>query len=159
MTVSSGIHIKFSNMRAVQAKMKRVAKEDQRKAARRATASMANIFKRDMLSKVPVRSGNLRRHIKQSIRKAKSFTGFYGRIGVLGNRRKKDFPFYARFLFKGAGAHTIENVAFGGKVFASVEHPGIKGSDLIQESFDENKTQAAAKAKKTFEDMIVKAWK
>ena len=147
-------------------KFEKLSKEGRQKVAQRATSKMAKTFKQELLNNAPVRTGNLKRHIRQSVTKGKKFEGYYGKAGLWKKRGKggKDFPFYAYFVEKGTSGHAVnpkngEALAFDGGTWGGVDIPDIPANPFVRKTFNSKKGAALRIGSKTFLDQIRKLWK
>ena len=90
--------ISIPDLKKVQRQMDRLTGREMRQAATASTRKMAQEFRRDMRARAPKKTGNLRRHIKYQVRRARKFEGIWGRVGVLKGKSGKEYPFYAYFI-------------------------------------------------------------
>ena len=161
------VEVKIEGLEQIKKDLKKMSKEGQRKAAQTATSKMSGVFKREILSQAPVKTGKLKRHIRQSVTKGRTFQGYQGKIGLWtkkGKDKNKDFPFYARFIEMGASGHEIkpknaESLSFAGGSFSGADHPGVAAKPFIRPSFNSKKGEALRVGTKTFVDQIRKYWK
>lgn len=115
----------------------------------------------------PKKSGKLQRGIK-----SQAFKGKGKRVSVatlqIGFDRKT--AWYGRFFEKGAKAHRIPSetvgrgrnkrqnkakVAFGGKVFAKVQHPGMRAKPILEPAFSASYRQALPIFKQRLRERII----
>lgn len=157
MTTDSLIEVTIPDLNRVQAEIRRASKKGSQEAAKVATRKMALLFKKELKARTPLESGNLRRSMRHSVRKAKKFTGYLGKVGLIRRRRSdKDYPFYAYFLEKGTKAHKIPRAAFDDGVYSGVEHPGIEARPFFNPTFKDRRGAAVRLGSRTFIEQIRK---
>jgi HK97 gp10 family phage protein len=156
------IEIRIPEMDRIKRDIKRAGKKGAQDAAKVATRNMAVLFKKELIARAPERRGNLKRHIKHSVRKAKNFTGWLGKVGLLKKRNAKDYPFYAFFIERGASGHSIAPtnsdgaLQFKGGTFAGAEHPGITAKPFVRPTFVTKRAAAVKLGSKIFVEHIRK---
>lgn len=133
------------------------------KVAGKALTNAANeggrVLRDDMRSRVPVKSGNLRRRIRVVRRQTGVEKGVKVSIGVKGA-----FAWLANILEFGAAPHTIEPterkkalLLSVGVVVDKVEHPGIPPHPFILPAFDTKKDEALRVVRRRLAQEIDKA--
>ena len=148
--------VKLKGIQDLKKKFAKLTAKAQTKVGRQGLAEAAKTFRKEIRSRAPKDSGNLRKNIRYRIRR-KRRGHFQGRVGVTGA------AFYARFIEYGASPHRIPNettgrgrnkqknkakVAFNGAVYGAVDHPGVTAKPFIRPAFDAAARKAIDAAKK-----------
>lgn len=124
-----------------------------------------------MRAAAPRKSGTLRKAIKTKAIAGKGSTNNVATVMIGTFKEGKQSPgFYAKFLEYGTKAHDIPSptagrgknktknkavVAFGGKIFGRVRHPGIKAKPFIAPAFERTHKQATEILAKRLKQRII----
>ncbi|MFP1683341.1 HK97-gp10 family putative phage morphogenesis protein [Alloalcanivorax sp. C16-1] len=160
---NSGLEIK--GLKETNRALKQLDKKVAGRIARGGTAKMAQVLRKEMRSRAPSRTGEGKKNIRYKIKKLPGGVGFRGWVGPFSE------AFYFRFIEKGAAPHFIpyqgrgrnrgkarqrKPVAFDGKVFTRVEHPGVRPQPFIRPAYEAKKREAVQEAEKRIRLMIAK---
>ncbi len=162
--MSGDLEITIPNLDEVLAKWKRLEGKEQQKAARTATSKMAQLYRRELKASAPKNTGNLRKHIRMKVRKGRSFTGIWAKVGVLKGKDPKVYPYYAYFLEYGTSGHSLnargaKHSAFDGSVYGAVEHPGHRAKPFLRPTFSRHKSAAVGVGSSAFIKWVQKVAK
>lgn len=109
----------------------------------------------------------LARSVVRSIKRRRDRRGFYGRVGIHKS------VWYAHFIEYGTSPHRIPNatvgkgknkrandavLAFGGGVYRSVNHPGIKANPFVRRALETKKQAAIDEMTKRLKAGIAAHW-
>lgn len=152
--------VKIEGLKELNAKLKNMASKEANRITRRGIAKMAQVIRKEMRQRAPKDTGDLRKNLAYKIKKEPR-GGYSGTVGP------KPKAFYARFLEFGTAAHAIPNknsksrkpIKIGGRVFNTVEHPGIAPHPFLRPAFEAKKQAAVEEAGKIMWQLIEEALK
>jgi HK97 gp10 family phage protein len=118
-------------------------------------------------SKMPVKSGTLRRGIKTEVVRG---NGQSKTVATLHIGYDKNKAWYARFIEKGTKPHVIPSptvgrgknkrkntavVSFGGKVYSKINHPGMSAKPILLPAFSSGYKQSIAIFQQRLRERII----
>jgi len=118
------IKVKTQNLVKFSGELKKLELTFASKTMRGAMSEAAELLKREVAARVPVRTGALKRSVRASVfNRRRNVIGYV----TIGN----DEAYYARFIEAGTRPHFItpstrRALVIGGRLYGRVRHPGIK---------------------------------
>jgi HK97 gp10 family phage protein len=115
------------------------------KVIRKGTSKMAQVVRKEIKSRAPSRSGDLKKEIRFKITRGKN-GGYSAEVGAFNK------GFYALFIEFGTNPHRIKPkgkkkvLNFGGSQVSEVIHPGTNAKPFIQPGFKAAQNEAVRQA-------------
>lgn len=125
-------------------RLKNMEKKAGNKVVRRGVSKMAQVVRKEMRRNAPRKTGKLNKELRYKVKRDKR-GGFTAQVGAFND------AYYARFLEGGAKPHRItpknkKGVSVGGKVYRSIQHPGVRATRFLSKSFQASRNIAIKQA-------------